>query len=187
MRLGKVQLSSPVAVLTTESFSRAPGPYAVTTEPKLTLASAGPSLVLKSETTRLSLPVEARLSLLVYAPVLQLVVSPVELGLKCPVLYPGLVRTVSRATVTDTILAGEDAGGPSTAGNLSHDLASREGLDFLADADLYLNGELLTPGTVPGERDYYEGASPEQWRFEKNLAAIPGRPNVLTQILWSRF
>ena len=77
----------------------------------------------------------------------------------------------------------------TTSGNLDVDLPDYSGVDdFVTDCDVYLNGELLRNGAdAAANHDVYPGTTPAQGmlKFEFNLVASPGNPDVLCMIVYN--
>jgi len=98
----------------------------------------------------------------------------------------GLSRSKVVAVVTTAAAANANVGGPATANNVDADFANyTDATNMVLYNDLYLNGQLLRPGSGAGaNHDYYEGSTAVQFKFEFGLEASPGNPDVLTQILW---
>lgn len=89
------------------------------------------------------------------------------------------------AVITATTSPDTDVGGVSGGTNLDAQIHDLSGGVFITDHDVYLNGRILRGGAdASANFDYYPGTSLAngQLKFEFEVVASPGNPDVLTVI-----
>jgi len=98
------------------------------------------------------------------------------------------VRTKVQATLTANVAANNDVNGPGTAhNNTDVDLAPYDTVptSFVADVDVYLNGELLRNAAAAGSEDVYPGGTPADGdlAFTFALKGTGTKPDQITMIV----
>lgn len=94
------------------------------------------------------------------------------------------------AVLTANTAADTDVGGVGGGANLDAQLPDMSVGDFLADYDVYLNGQLQRPGAnAAANNDYYPGTSLAngQLRFEFALKGTGANPDVICVIPYARY
>ena len=100
----------------------------------------------------------------------------------------GTQRTKGYGVLTANVSADTDVA-LTTAGNLDADLPDYSGVgSFVADCDVYLNGEMLRTGAdASANHDVYPGTTPANGmlKFEFALAGTGANPDVLCMVVWA--